>query len=138
MGISYGGFVALEFARQFQERLYTLTLSGIILSHEELFEMYEALSLRFYRGGPQAFELYTHYMYEKIFGERFVASVGPSLETMRRNFYERYRDRSAGPLRPAARIRRARFAHRGVPRYQDSHTHHRRRRGSRHGAEGSE
>ncbi len=99
MGISYGGFVALEFARQFQERLYTLTLSGIILSHEELFEMYEALSLRFYRGGPQAFELYTHYMYEKIFGERFVASVGPSLETMRRNFYERYKDRTAALIR---------------------------------------
>jgi len=54
MGISYGGFVAIEHARQFHDRLHTLTLSGIILSREELFEMYEALSLRFYGLGPMA------------------------------------------------------------------------------------
>ncbi len=53
MGISYGGFVAIEHARQFHHRLQTLTLSGIILSREELFEMYEALSLRFYALGPE-------------------------------------------------------------------------------------
>src|SRR5512143_2769451 len=46
MGISYGGFVALELARQHHERLRTLTLSGILLFPEELFEMYEAISLR--------------------------------------------------------------------------------------------
>ncbi len=72
MGISYGGFVAIELARQFQERLHTLTLSGSSCSHEELFEKYEAISLRFYRGGPERFDLYTDYMYEKIFGEAFV------------------------------------------------------------------
>lgn len=100
MGISYGGFVALEFARQFQSRLHTLILSGIILSHETLFEMYEDLSLRFYRGGPQVFELYTHYMYEKIFGESFVTAVGRErLETMRQNFFERYRDRTTALIR---------------------------------------
>jgi len=93
MGISYGGFVALEYARLYQDRLHTLTLSGILLSHEVLFEMYEDLSLRFYRGGPHAFDLYTHYMYEKIFGEAFVATVGRDrLEVMRQRFYERYRD----------------------------------------------
>ena len=75
MGISYGGFVAIEHARQFHHRLHTLTLSGIILSREELFEMYEALSLRFYRLGPDGFGLYTHYLYEKIFGEPFVAKL---------------------------------------------------------------
>ena len=41
VGISHGGFVALEFARQFHQRLHSLVLSGIILSHETLFEMYE-------------------------------------------------------------------------------------------------
>lgn len=91
VGVSYGGFVALEFARLHQERLHTMTLSGILLSHEELFEMYEALSLRFYAGGPQAFELYTHYLYEKIFGEAFVAADGrEKLEPMRQRFFERY------------------------------------------------
>jgi 3-oxoadipate enol-lactonase len=94
MGISYGGFVALEFARQLQERLHTMTLSGILLSRERLFEMYEALSLRFYRGGPQAWELYTHYMYEKIFGESFLRATGPQLETLRARFHDRYQERT--------------------------------------------
>lgn len=99
LGISYGGFVALEFARQFQSRLNSLILSGIILSHETLFEMYEALSLRSYRGGPEAFELYTHYMYEKIFGEAFVTAAGANLESMRRSFFERYKERTTALIR---------------------------------------
>ena len=100
VGISYGGFVALEFARQFQERLLTLNISGILLSHETLFDMYEDLSLRFYAGGPDAFDLYTRYMYEKIFGETFVASVGSErLEKMRRSFYDRYKDRTQALVR---------------------------------------
>jgi pimeloyl-ACP methyl ester carboxylesterase len=93
MGISYGGFIALEHARQYHRRLHTLTLSGIILSREELFEMYEAMSLRFYHGGPDLFGLYTHYLYEKIFGEPFVRTVTiEGLEPMRRRFEERYRN----------------------------------------------
>jgi 3-oxoadipate enol-lactonase len=99
MGISYGGFIGLDFARQFQERLHTLTLSGILLSHEQLFEMYEALSLLFYRSGPQAFEIYTHYMYEKIFGETFVRAIGPQLEALRERFHERYKDRTHSLIR---------------------------------------
>jgi 3-oxoadipate enol-lactonase len=100
VGISYGGFVALEVARQFSARLHTLVLSGIILSHETLFEMYEALSLRFYRGGPETFDLYTRYMYEKIFGEAFVTAVGPDrLETMRASFHQRYHERVSALIR---------------------------------------
>lgn len=93
MGISYGGFIAIEHARQFHERLHTLTLSGIILSREELFEQYEAISLRFYRLGPGMFDLYTEYMYEKIFGEPFVRRMTRAgLEPRRQRFTERYRD----------------------------------------------
>ncbi len=93
MGISYGGFIAIEHARQFHHRLHTLTLSGIILSREELFEQYEAISLRFYREGPERFDLYTEYMYEKIFGEPFVRRVTrPGLEPMRQRFKERYQN----------------------------------------------
>lgn len=93
MGISYGGFVALEFARQHPHRLHTLTLSGIFLHPEELFEMYEAMSLRLYRMGPEHFGLYTHYLYEKIFGEAFVRKVTrDGLEPMRARFEERFRD----------------------------------------------
>ena len=93
MGVSWGGFVALELARQHQERLHTLTLSGIILSREHLFDLYQDLSLRFYRGGPEVFEIYTHYMYEKIFGEAFVAAAWEKLEVMREKFHDRYRER---------------------------------------------
>lgn len=94
MGVSYGGFVALDFARLFQERLATLTLSGILLSHERTFELYQAMSLRFYAGGPALFPLYTHYLYEKIFGERFLLAVPPeTFEAMRLRFEERYVDR---------------------------------------------
>ena len=93
MGVSWGGFVALEFARQFQERIHTLTVSGIILSRERLFDLYQDLSLRFYRGGPEVFELYTRYMYEKIFGEQFVETYWEKLESMREKFHDRYRER---------------------------------------------
>ncbi len=94
LGVSYGGFVALDFARLHQRRLHTLTLSGVLLSHERLFQMYQDLSLRFYAGGDEAFELYTHYLYEKIFGEDFVRAIDPAaLDHMRRRFLERYRHR---------------------------------------------
>lgn len=93
LGISYGGFVALDFARRHQHRLHTLSLSGILLSREELFAMYQEMSLRFYRAGETGFELYTHYLYEKIFGEAFVRRAKPYLEKMRLAFYERYRNR---------------------------------------------
>jgi pimeloyl-ACP methyl ester carboxylesterase len=93
MGISYGGFVAAEFARLCPERLHTLTLSGILLSHEKLFSMYQDLSLLFYRSGPEAFEIYTHYMYEKIFGEAFVSAFADKLDAMRQRFAERYKDK---------------------------------------------
>ncbi|HEX6975669.1 MAG TPA: alpha/beta fold hydrolase, partial [Vicinamibacterales bacterium] len=93
MGISYGGFIGLDFARQFQHRLHTLTLSGILLSHEVLFQMYQDISLRFYRSGPEIFELYTHYMYEKIFGETFVRAFQDKLDGMRQKFHDRYKNR---------------------------------------------
>ena len=94
MGISYGGFIALDFGRLYQDRLHTQTLSGILLSHERQFRMYQDISLRFYRGGPEVFELYTHYLYEKIFGEEFLQQVSDdSLKSMRDRFHQRYADR---------------------------------------------
>ena len=93
MGISYGGFPALELGRLYQDRLHTLLLSGIFLEENVQFEMYEAMSLRFYRSTEEVFELYTHYLYEKIFGEPFLRAFPPErLEEMRARFYERYVD----------------------------------------------
>jgi pimeloyl-ACP methyl ester carboxylesterase len=93
MGISYGGFIALEFARLYPTRLHTLVLSGILASHEKLFSMYQEISLRFYRGDEATFELYTYYMYEKIFSEQFVKKIpDEQLAAMRQRFYDRYVD----------------------------------------------
>ena len=94
LGVSYGGFVALDFARLHSERLHTLTLSGILLSRERTFELYQEMSLRFYAGGREMFPLYTRYLYEKIFGERFLRSVDDTdFEAMRQRFHDRYVDR---------------------------------------------
>ena len=93
MGISYGGFIGLDFARLYPEKLHTLVLSGILLSHEKLFQLYQEISLRFYRSTEEVFEIYTQYMYEKIFGEAFAAAIPPeSFEAMRQRFYDRYVD----------------------------------------------
>lgn len=91
MGISYGGFVGLDYARFYQERLHTLTLSGVLLTHEGLYKMYEELSLLFYRRGEM--EFYAYYLYEKIFGESFVQRMGPQLAVMRQKLIDRYQDR---------------------------------------------
>jgi pimeloyl-ACP methyl ester carboxylesterase len=94
VGVSYGGFVAAGLGRLHSDRLHTLTLSGILLTRETLFQMYQDLSLMFYRLPEPAFEIYTHYMYEKIFGEEFAQRVyGPSSELTRLKFYDRYRDK---------------------------------------------
>ncbi|MER2599503.1 MAG: alpha/beta hydrolase [Caldilineales bacterium] len=91
VGVSYGGFIAAELARLFGDRLHTLTLSGILLTPETQFEMYQDLSLRFYTAPDPAFEIYTHYMYEKIFGETFLRRIyGDKLERMRQSFFNDY------------------------------------------------
>lgn len=94
IGVSYGGFIGAELGRLFQDRLHTLTLSGILLTIETQFQMYQDLSLMFYRKPEPAFEIYTHYMYEKIFGERFAERIrGQKMEAGRVRFYDRYHDR---------------------------------------------
>jgi 3-oxoadipate enol-lactonase len=91
VGVSYGGFIAADLGRLYGDRLHTLTLSGIILTRETLFQMYQDLSLMFYRLPEPAFEIYTHYMYEKIFGEKFAQMVyGVNSERTRLKFYDRY------------------------------------------------
>jgi pimeloyl-ACP methyl ester carboxylesterase len=94
IGVSYGGFIAADLGRLYQDRLHTLTLSGILLTRETTFQMYQDLSLMFYRQPEPAFEIYTYYMYEKIFGEEFARQVyGESMERTRAKFYDRYHDK---------------------------------------------
>jgi pimeloyl-ACP methyl ester carboxylesterase len=95
VGVSYGGFIAADLGRLYQERLHTLTLSGIILTRETLFQMYQDISLMFYRAPEAAFDIYTCYMYEKIFGENFARQAyGENMERTRLKFYVRYRDKT--------------------------------------------
>jgi 3-oxoadipate enol-lactonase len=94
IGVSYGGFIAAELGRLFQYRLHTLTLSGILLTRETLFQLYQDISLMFYRAPDPAFEIYTYYLYEKTFGEQFASRVyGETLERTRSKFYDRYVNR---------------------------------------------
>jgi pimeloyl-ACP methyl ester carboxylesterase len=94
IGVSYGGFIAVDLGRLFQDRLHTLILSGILLTREVSFQMYQDLSLMFYRKPEPAFEIYTYYMYEKMFGENFAGRIfGEKMDLGRSRFYDRYHDR---------------------------------------------
>lgn len=94
IGVSYGGFIGADLGRLYQDRLHTLTLSGILLTRETLFQMYQDLSLRFYRSADPAFEIYTYYIYEKIFGENLATQVyGEHMERTRSKLFGRYNDR---------------------------------------------
>lgn len=94
IGVSYGGFIAAELGRLHQDRLHTLTLSGILLTRETLFQMYQDISLRFYRSTDEVFDIYTQYLYEKTFGENISRKIyGEAMEQGRFKFYDRYKDK---------------------------------------------
>jgi 3-oxoadipate enol-lactonase len=94
IGVSYGGFVGAELGRLHQDRLHTLTLSGILLTRETLFQMYQDISLRFYHSTDEVFDIYTQYLYEKTFGENISRKIyGAAMDAGRYKFYERYKDK---------------------------------------------
>jgi len=94
IGVSYGGFIGADLGRLHQDRLHTLTLSGILITRETLFQMYQDISLRFYRNPDPAFEIYTYYIYEKIFGENLATQVyGEHMERTRSKLFGRYNDK---------------------------------------------
>ena len=93
MGVSYGGFIAAEYARLYSHRLHTACLSGILLTKDTNFQLYQDISLMFYKKEEPAFEIYTHYLYEKIFGATLASILyGEKLDKMRNGFYELYKD----------------------------------------------
>ena len=93
IGVSYGGFIGAELGRLHQDRLHTLTLSGILLTRETLFQMYQDISLRFYNSTDEVFDIYTQYLYEKTFGENISRKIyGEAMEAGRIKFYDRYKD----------------------------------------------
>ncbi len=90
-GISYGGFVAFEYARLYQERLHTLTVSGAIVTFEKLYDINRKNSELILKKAP--FEIFPDLLYERIFGEAFFEKVEPMLDKMKEKLYERYKDR---------------------------------------------
>ncbi len=94
MGISYGGFIALEFARLYPGAAPHPGPVG----HPAPAARSSSRCTRTSRCASTAategeFELYTHYMYEKIFSERFVKNIpDEQLAAMRQRFYDRYID----------------------------------------------
>jgi pimeloyl-ACP methyl ester carboxylesterase len=90
-GISYGGFVAFEYARLYQERLYTCTVSGAMLTYEKLYDMNRFNSKTILENAP--FEIFPNILYERIFSENFFGVVEPMLEKMKQKFFDRYKDR---------------------------------------------
>ncbi len=90
-GVSYGGFVTADFGRLYPDRLHTQTLSGIQLTRTHLFQMYQELSLAFYEQGEPMFDLYTRYLYEKMFSEKFLERIHTKVDRMREKFYDNYR-----------------------------------------------
>jgi 3-oxoadipate enol-lactonase len=91
-GVSYGGFVTAELGRLFPDRIHTQTLSGILLARTHTFRMYQELSLAFYAHGRDGFDLYTRYLYEKIFSEKFLSRIHDKVERMRGKFHDAFRD----------------------------------------------
>jgi len=96
-GVSYGGFITADFGRLHPDRLHTQTLSGILLTEMLMFQpWYQEISLTFYRKGlrdPEVFDLYTRYLYEKTFSEKFLKNLTTErVERMRKKFFENYRD----------------------------------------------
>ena len=94
IGVSYGGFIGAELGRLHQDRLHTLILSGILLTRETLFQMYQDISLRFYHSTDEVFDIYTQYLYEKTFGENISRKIyGAAMDAGRYKFYDRYKDK---------------------------------------------
>ena len=97
-GVSYGGFVAADFGRLHPDRLYTQTLSGILLTPEIMFQpWYQNISLEFYNNAlkidKEFFNLYTRYLYEKTFSEKFIRMLTDErIERMRIKFFDNYKD----------------------------------------------
>lgn len=103
-GVSYGGFITADFGRLHPDRLHTQTISGILLTEKLMFQpWYQEISLTFYRKGLrdlEVFDLYTRYLYEKTFSEKFLAMLTPErVERMRLKFFNNYKDSITSMIR---------------------------------------
>lgn len=96
-GISYGGLVAIEFARMYQERLHTLTISGAFITYNMLYDRARNNSVRMINEAP--FDLFAEMLYVQIFSETFFRQVEPMLDRMKEKLQERYADRKRALVR---------------------------------------
>jgi pimeloyl-ACP methyl ester carboxylesterase len=97
MGISYGGFIAMDYARLHKSRLHTVTVSGALLSNEALYNVNVENTRLLIEKAP--FDLFCKLLYERIFGENFFRNVKPFLQSMQKKLYDRYVNRKYSIIR---------------------------------------
>jgi pimeloyl-ACP methyl ester carboxylesterase len=97
MGVSFGGMVGLSYSRLYQDRLYTLTTSGALLTEEVLYYAHLENSIRLVKEAP--FDLFSAIFFEKIFSEDFSKKMLSKMKYTQDKLYERYNGRTYSLVR---------------------------------------
>lgn len=97
MGISFGAIVGAEYARLHQKRIITLTLSGGLITREEIFLYGGEVGKKILADGH--YDIWSDSIYAQIFGEEFMKKMRPLFDTMKQKLLERYADRMHALLR---------------------------------------
>ncbi len=91
MGISFGALVAADFARLYQDKLHTLTLSGGFLTFSENF-IYSA-EVGKYILEQDRLDIWGKLIYSLIFSDGFMKNFMNMFDSMQERFIDRYKDR---------------------------------------------
>lgn len=91
MGISYGALVAADYARMYDDRVITLTLSGGFLTKSENFVYGTQLAKEVLQKGD--FDIFGKLIYSKIFGDTFIANFKQHFDAMNKKLHDRYEDK---------------------------------------------
>ncbi len=97
MGISYGCFVALDFARLYQDKLHTLSISGGFLTKSENF-IYGA-EVGKYILEQDRLDIWGKLIYSLIFSDEFMKNFKGMFDEMQKRFIDRYKDRKHALIR---------------------------------------
>lgn len=88
-GVSYGGMAALEFVRKYQEKVMSCTVSGIVLTVEELFLLDVENCVRLIQDAP--FDLFASVFFHRIFGEQLARKTKQLFQYTKDKWHERYK-----------------------------------------------
>lgn len=96
-GVSYGGMAALEFAAHHQNKLHSLTVSGITLTPEELYllDIYNCMQL--IEKAP--FDLFASIFFQNIFGEQLARKMKQHFQYTKDKWHERYKGKGTALIK---------------------------------------